>query len=129
MWNPLPQDVMNTVRRDVSRREHQRWEHCVEAVEQYRELTDDYDGQGAVAPAAETIGGAISLIHDLIAANVAVPAYVVPGPNGSVNFDWEYGEDVSVSIEVCDAGHAEVILQDAGSRHWPLTRVVEEVAR
>jgi hypothetical protein len=127
MWNALPKDVLQVIRREVSRREYENWQQYVDAVEQYRELADDYDGQGAIAPADETIDGAIALIHELIAAGVATPTYAVPGPNGTVNLNWEY-PGVSASVEVVDADNAETMVIGAEEQMWQLSRAVEEAA-
>ena len=132
MWEPLPLEVRGRLRpendRLVPEREHADWERNVEAIEQYRELADDYDGQGAIPPSAEVIESAIALARGFNESDLAVPTYCVPGANGSINLVWDFEDESSVSVEVIDPSHAEVILVEPGqNRSWTLNRIVEEV--
>lgn len=127
MWEPLPVEVRNRLRVDNPHlpveREHASWGEYVEAIEQYRELADDYDGHGAIAPSSEVIDSGVTLVRDII--DIAVPSYCVPGPNGSVNLAWELDDESSVTVEVVDANHAEVILVDVDGREhrvWAIKR-------
>ena len=132
MWEPLPLEVRGRLRPESNRlvpdREHADWERNVEAIEQYRELADDYDTQGAIAPSANVIESALALARGFIEADLAVPTYCVAGVNGSVNLVWDFEDESSVSVEVIDASHADVILVETGqNRCWTLNRIVEEV--
>lgn len=132
MWQPLPVKVRERLCTENAllskEREHASWDEFVEAIERYRDLADDYDGQGAIAPSSEVIDSAVAMMRDMI--GVAIPNYSVPGPNGSVNLAWDLDDETSVTIEVIDVSRAEVILVDGDAgehRVWTLNRIVEEV--
>ena len=132
MWESLPLEIRGRLRPEYNRlipeREHTDWERNVEAIEQYRELADDYDGQGAIAPSANVIESAMVLVREFIEADLAVPTYCVAGVNGSVNLVWDFVDESSVSLEVIDPSHVEVILvEPSQNRSWTLNRIVEEV--
>lgn len=132
MWEPLPLEVRGRLRpennRLVPEREHAGWEGNLEAIEHYRELADDYDGQGAIAPSADVIESAMALARGFIEAELILPTYCVAGPNGSINLVWDFEDESSVSVEVIDSSHVEVILiEPSQNRSWTLNRIVEEV--
>jgi hypothetical protein len=86
------------------------WDEAVAKMNEFRALTDDYDGQGAKAPSSETLDAAAGLVRELRWVGIHSPSWVAPGPNGSVNMDWEFEGGVSVSVEVTEPDEADVFL-------------------
>src|SRR5688572_18163148 len=86
------------------------WNSILTEMEEFRTLEDDYDGQGAIAPTAQTFESAAELARALRRQGVVAPTYVVPGVNGSMNFDWEQEGGVSVGIEVVGPYTADVFI-------------------
>ncbi|MBA4067591.1 MAG: hypothetical protein C0501_28580 [Isosphaera sp.] len=100
------------------------WEAAVAKIDEFRALADDYDGQGARAPAPETIDAAAELVHGLTRAGVPSPTWVTPGVNGSVDLSWEFGGGVSVAVDVTEPDEADVFLLVPGRQpgHWVVTQ-------
>lgn len=124
MWASLPPEVMTRLRGPAAPDGAGSWEHAVRELDGYRTLTDDYDGQGAKAPAPDTFDAAADLVRDLRRNGVPAPSSVVPGPNGSVNLEWDYADGVSASVEVTDPHEADVFLLAPGRQpeYWVLNR-------
>src|SRR5437867_13384650 len=107
MWK-LPTEVLSLLRvssngapdrpRLNAKRSQPDWGGYLSEIEQYRELVDDYDGQGAVAPLPEVIDSAVSLARDFAGSGIVVPTYAVAGPNGSIDLAWEFEDGRSVSV-------------------------------
>ena len=135
MWGKLPPEVQKFLcppsngtidqPRQLPRRSKPDWEEYIREIKQYRELADDYDGQGAIAPSSDAIESAIALARGLAGAGIAVPTYAVAGPNGTIDLAWDFEGGVSVSVEVLDSCQADVFLLAPGQpRHWVLNHTV-----
>jgi hypothetical protein len=124
MWAPLPPEVLNYLHDAEEREEALGWEAAVAKLNEFRALTDDYDGQGAKAPSSGTFDSIAELIRDLGRIGIRSPSWVVPGPNGSLNLDWEFKGGVSVSIEVAEPGEADVYLLFPGREpgYWVVSQ-------
>lgn len=98
------------------------WEPAVQKIVALQALGEDWDGQGARAPSSEVLASAIGLAYTLNEQGVAPPSRVVPGPEGSVIFEWQDPEGTYTEVEVVGWLSAEVMLMKPGqpARHWTL---------
>jgi len=98
------------------------WELAVQTVIQFQQLGDNWDGQGAPGPSPELLASAIGLASLLNEQGVAPPSRVVPGPEGSVIFEWQEPEGMYTEIEIDRPLHAEVMWIEPGqpAKHWTL---------
>jgi hypothetical protein len=144
MWNSLKPDFLARLPRSTAG-EHgngthgapvlaspSEWESCFERLEEYRSYTDDWDGQGAIlgkpakAIPGDLIDSAAALMSALRAHSIAAPSYTYPGVQGTVGFEWELVGGAGVSMEVIEAGVADVFFDSPGkeSEHLVLTETV-----
>jgi hypothetical protein len=98
------------------------WEPAVQAMAAFQYLGDDWDGQGARAPSEEVLQSAIGLAYTLHKQGVDPPSRVVPGPEGSVIFEWQDAEGTYTEVEIVAWLVAEVMLIEPGqlAKHWTL---------
>jgi len=98
------------------------WEPTVQALVEFQHLGDNWDGQGAVAPSYEQLESAIGLAYTLYQQGVNPPSRVVPGPQGSVIFEWQDPDGTYTEIEQVRPFYAEVLLIEPGqpAKHWTL---------
>jgi hypothetical protein len=75
------------------------WPLLINDLQALRELTDDWDGQGAEAPKPGVIDAAVRLAQDFQAVQVPPADRAIAGVNGTVYFEWE-GTDGYFEIEV-----------------------------
>jgi hypothetical protein len=98
------------------------WEACIAALNHYRTLTDDWDGQGAILgkPAApiseELVDSAVALMQSLRSHAVPAPHATYPGVNGTVGASWDLAGGGTVEIEVLDPGTADVYFTTADGK-------------
>jgi hypothetical protein len=134
MWQ-LPAEVLSLLQapsngvkgrpRLLPRRTQPDWHAYRDELESYRHLTDDYDGQGAIAPPGEVIDTALSVAREFASSNIVPPTCTVAGPNGSIDLSWEFNNGVSVSIEATECDRVDVILMEPGNpRHWNVQQSV-----
>ena len=62
----------------------------------------------------ELLTAAVGLAHLLSQKGVAPPHCVVPGPDGSVNFEWQEADGTVAEVEIDRPYHAEVMLIEPG---------------
>jgi len=110
MWSPLPPVVLDLVCGAERPDGTLTWEQAARKVNEYRTLEDDYDGQGAKAPAPEVCDGMLELVRGLEGRGASAPTCVTSGVNGSVNLEWDYPGGVSATVEVTDVDEAAVYL-------------------
>jgi hypothetical protein len=98
------------------------WEPAIQKIIAFQELGDDWDGLGAVAPSRELLESAIGLACLLSERGVDPPQAVVPGLEGSVNFEWQDPDGTITEVEIDRPLHAEVMLIEPGKppRFWAL---------
>jgi hypothetical protein len=98
------------------------WEPAVEALMGFRKLGDNWDGQGARGPSADLLASAIALAYLLSDQEVDPPSRVVPGPEGSIIFEWQYLDGTYAEVEVIEPLYAEAMLIEPGqpAKHWTL---------
>jgi hypothetical protein len=96
------------------------WEPAVQKMVAFQYLGDDWDGQGARVPSKEVLQSAIGLAYTLYQQGVEAPSRVVPGPEGSVIFEWQDPDGTYTEVEVVGWLVAEVMLIEPGQRakHW-----------
>lgn len=82
------------------------WDAIIKFVHSCFQLEDDWDGEHSVAPEADLILMAVRLAYQLKESSNPAPARVVPGPNGTISF--EFGDDPFMEIEVVSPSEAEV---------------------
>jgi hypothetical protein len=98
------------------------WEPTVRKIVEFRDLGDDWDGLGAVAPSRALLESAIGLAYLLSEKGVEPPHGVVPGLEGSVNFAWQDPDGTITEVEIDRPLHAEVMVMEPGKppRFWNL---------
>ena len=98
------------------------WEPAVVSMVELQHLGDNWDGQGARAPTHELLASAIGLAYTLHEQGVDPPTRVVPGPEGSVIFEWQDPDGAYTEVEVVRPLYAEVMLIQPGqpAKHWTL---------
>jgi hypothetical protein len=67
------------------------WEECFRRLQKLRDLQDDWDGQGAEAPPADVLDGAVRLAQAVRRHGSPPPCRVVAGVNGTVVLEWQFG--------------------------------------
>ena len=87
------------------------WSTTMDHLLALRLLEDDWDGQGAEAPAPALVDAAISLALRLAANGVSEPDFAVAGVNGTVHFEWKRD---SIEIEVLAPDRAEMLTWKPG---------------
>ncbi|MBI3412068.1 MAG: hypothetical protein HY040_27370 [Planctomycetes bacterium] len=98
------------------------WEPTIQKIAEYQDLGDDWDGLGAKAPTRELLHSAIGLAYALFEKGVDPPHCVVPGLDGSVNFEWQYPDGTMMEVEIDRPLHADVMLiePDQEPKFWTL---------
>ena len=92
----------------------------VSALVALRNYEDDWDGEGAVAPAPENINRAIQYVLLLGSRLPAIPAPgAAPGVSGEVLLTWRQGAD-SLEVEICRPDRFEWMRMrpDGKAAHW-----------
>ena len=87
----------------------EQWKAVVDELLRLRGLEDDWDGEGAVAPLASIVDGAITLASWMKSEAWSIPARISASVNGAVVFEW-YAPVGYIEIEVLSPAEAEV--------HW-----------
>lgn len=82
------------------------WDSTLDALRTIGNLTDDWDGNGAIAPAYGIVETAIAWAHHVAAKNFIPPSSVVAGPNGTILFNWQ-DENGFVDVEVTRPNYLE----------------------
>ncbi len=96
------------------------WNHIAEELAGIRELKEDWDGQGASAPAAENVEAAMKWVREIRSYPQAIPpSQVVPGVTGEVLFIWQK-EAFFLEAEVSKRDQIEWTLAARGkpNKHW-----------
>ena len=98
------------------------WDPAVQKILGFQGLGDGWDGLGAKAPTKELLQSAIGLAYLLSEKGVAPPHCVVPGLDGSINFEWQDPDGTIAEVEIDRPLHAEVMLMEPGksARFWTL---------
>jgi hypothetical protein len=98
------------------------WEPAVEKMVEFQNLGDDWDGEGAQAPSEEVLKSAIGLAFTLHQQGVDPPSRVVPGPEGSVIFEWQDPDGTYTEVEIVGWLVAELMVIEPGkpAKHWTL---------
>jgi hypothetical protein len=98
------------------------WEPAIEQIVSFQHLGDNWDGLGARAPTYEVLLSAVGLAYVLYHQGVEPPTCVVPGLEGSVNFEWHFLDGTYAEVEIVRWLFAEVMLIEPGhpAKHWTL---------
>jgi hypothetical protein len=97
-----------------------RWEPAVQKIVAFQHLRHDWDGLGSVPPSRELMASAIGLVYLLSAKGVVPPNGVVPGLDGSVNFEWQAPDGTIAEGEIDRPLQAEVMEPAKPGRFWTL---------
>jgi hypothetical protein len=99
-----------------------RWEAAVAKIVEFQHLGNDWDGLGAVAPSRELLESAIGLAYLFSERGVNPPHSIIPGLEGSVNFEWQDPDGTITEVEIDRPLHAEVMVVEPGKapRFWEL---------
>lgn len=82
------------------------WRKAIEELLAMRSLRDDWDGEGAVAPAPGTVEGAITFAQARAAERSTPPDCVTAGANGTIYFEWNSPSGF-LEVEVRSAADVE----------------------
>jgi hypothetical protein len=95
-----------------------KWKECIGELLGIRSLENDWDGQGAEAPATELVDSAIILAVLLQQRGVESPCRTVPGVNGTAILEWQWVDGTTAEIEVTEpySGEVLVMVPDPSSR-------------
>lgn len=96
------------------------WNAVVDELLRLRRLPDDWDGQGAMPPAAEHVDQAISWVQQMRRFPQAiVPSRVVPGVRGELFLEWQ-DESLYLVAEIAAPQRVDWLLAIPGepNRHW-----------
>jgi hypothetical protein len=98
------------------------WEPAVRKMVEMRNLADDWDGLGALAPSPALLESAISLAFLFHEKGVNPPQSVVPGLDGTVNLEWQDPDGTIAEVEIDRPFHAEVMVIEPGKspKFWTL---------
>jgi hypothetical protein len=98
------------------------WEAAVRVMVGFQHLGDNWDGLDAKAPSLELLESAMGLAYTLREQGVEPPSRVVPGPEGSVSFEWQEPDGTYTEVEIDRPFHAEVLMMEPGqaAKHWTL---------
>jgi hypothetical protein len=98
------------------------WGPAVQKLLGFQELGNDWDGLGALGPSSELLVSAIGLAHLFNERGMPPPNCVVPGRDGSVNFEWQAPDGTVAEVEIDRPFHAEVmvILPGQAPTFWTL---------
>jgi hypothetical protein len=98
------------------------WQTAVQALAGFGKLGDNWDGQGARGPSSDLLASAVGLAYLLSEQEVDPPSRVVPGPAGSVIFEWQYPDGTYAEVEVVEPLYAEAMMVEPGqpAKHWTL---------
>jgi hypothetical protein len=99
------------------------WAPAVIKLVEFQFLADDWDGQGALAPSHDMLASAIGLAYTLHQQEIEPPSRVVPGPEGSIIFEWQEPDGTYTEVEIVRPFHAEVMSIEPGrpAKHWTLS--------
>jgi hypothetical protein len=87
------------------------WEQRIDQLLGIRQLEDNWDGQGTVAPTVEVVDSALVLALLLRNEGIEPPTGVVQGVNGDVLFDWQAPDGKFVEVEVNGPYAADVFIR------------------
>ena len=83
------------------------WDTISAETSELRDLEDDWDGQGAVAPLTGVVEAGISLAERLRVNGWPAPARVISSVNGTVIFEWHWADGGYTEVEVVSPTDAE----------------------
>lgn len=98
------------------------WQANIQKLIQLKQLEDDWDGLGAIAPTRELVESAVGLAYLLASQGVEPPQAIVAGTDGSINFGWQDASGNYTEIEIVRPFFAEVMVIESGkpAKHWTL---------
>jgi len=81
------------------------WLESINRLDSFFSLTDDWDGNGSIAPNRELIEMAKNLAKELMESSYPSPARVQAGANGTISFEFYEGD--LTEIEIVSAREAQ----------------------
>jgi hypothetical protein len=96
------------------------WEKSLRKLAEFRELGDEWDGEGTYPPDAKLLDFAVSFVLAACAAGLDPPGTVTPDPAGGVVFVWQDPDGAYFEVEMDRPGCAEIMAIEPGRqpRHW-----------
>jgi len=82
------------------------WSGVTDQLLRLRRLEDDWDGQGASAPAPATVDAALGVAGELRAVGVPPADRAIAGVNGTIFFEW-HDAGRYLEVEVCAPDRTE----------------------
>lgn len=92
--------------------ENAKWSAWIDELLAIRQLEDDWDGQGAPAPATDVVDSSLILALLLRREGIAAPNLVTQGLSGGVHFDWLPGGGKYVELRVTKPAFAEILVHE-----------------
>jgi len=102
-----------------------RWEAALNKLAGFRDLQEDWDGQGAHPPSSELVDSALGLAALIRERGMEPPTGVAPGPMGTLMLVCHGSNGTYCEIELERPFQAEVMFLQSGqaARHWMLPEV------
>jgi hypothetical protein len=102
------------------------WDEVIDSLLRVRKLEDDWDGQGAVAPAVANVDSSIDWVRQMRRYTQAIPpSQVAPGVTGEVLLVWQE-KSFYLEAEISEPDRVEWMLAVSGqpNKHWVTDRSV-----
>jgi hypothetical protein len=90
------------------------WASTLHSIRLLGSLEENWDGQGAAAPAKDLLASAIGLAHLFAGRGLSPPDRVVPGIEGTVILEWQMPDGAYREVEIDKPFHAEVMVVAPG---------------
>lgn len=117
-----PADIAGTYVSTGAPRVREAWGQLIDKLISIRFLTEDWDGEGSVAPDPEAVVGATKLARNLKDQEYVPADRVTASVNGTVVFEWHTAEGYQ-EIEVTSPVDAELRWVAKGSRTAEVTAI------
>ncbi len=118
----LPESGLLTSQDEGAQTTVAQWEVILQNLRKMLNLRDDWDGEGAKAPARSSILSIIDLLHQLEQRDGPAPSRVVAGPAGEVVVEWQRAGNY-LELEVLEPFVGEWMFEDSGAapKHYGMT--------
>lgn len=94
-----------------------KWRNSIDCLLRLRNIGDDWDGEGSIAPFPEIIDSAIKLIQadDLVRKTLPPPDRITPRRDGQVGLEWFIGQ-MYLSVRIFAPGAARCMCRAPGQK-------------
>lgn len=90
--DPTPAAARRSSMAAFATRQHSGWDVVYRAINAMRDLSDDWDGDGAAAPSPPVVNNALRIAAALeLQDGFPPPSRVLPSVNGTIVLEWTFG--------------------------------------